>query len=291
MKVLLTGGSGFIGMNLQGYLKDKGYELVAPSSHKLNVLKSDDLKKWDDKMIEHVVHLAGKTFVPESWNEPKKYFEINMVGTLNVLEFCRRNNISMTYISAYVYGIPERNPICEIAPANPNNPYAKSKYISEELCEFYCRHFNMDISVLRIFNVYGPGQNSKFLIPSIIEQTLDANSNIVVQDLVPKRDYVFIDDVSRAIELSICKTCGYHLFNVGSGFSYSVKEIIEIIQKQANTNKKVISKQNVRQNEVEDVIANISKIDKEWNWNPQIDIEVGLKKCIEEARYGKLYTD
>lgn len=281
--ILLTGGNGFIGKNVARYLRNKGFEVFSPSSLELNVLQKEDIKKWKAKQINHVVHLAGKTFVPDSWNVPENFFEVNVMGTINILKFCRENRISMTYISAYIYGSPAKNPISEMDSINPNNPYAKSKFIAEEICEFYCNYFNIDISVLRLFNVYGPGQSERFLIPLVINQALNRGDKIVVQNLKPKRDYIFIDDVCRAIEQSIYKTKDYHLFNVGSGISYSVEDIINMVQKELGINKKKISEQSERRNEMNDVIADINLIRETWDWKPEITIKDGLMICIKEA--------
>lgn len=282
-KVLITGGKGFIGKNLTDYLKNRGFQVENPSSKEFNVLKFCDLEQCREKGIEHIIHLAGKTFVPDSWKEPENFLRINVLGTLKVIELCKELGVGMTYVSAYIYGSVKDNPIAEDAPVLPNNPYAKSKYIAEELCEFFCDYLGMDISVLRLFNVYGPGQNEKFLIPYIIRQTMEDINMISVQDLKPKRDYIYIEDVCRAIEISIYRTKGYHLFNVGSGESHSVLEVIELVQKIAGTNKSIVAKDNVRKNEINDVIADINKIQQEWGWVPVVSLENGLKKCMEEA--------
>lgn len=283
-KVLITGGNGFIGRKTAEYLKDKGYQVLHPSSQELNVLETEAFGSWMNTGIEHVIHLAGKTYVPDSWENPTDFFKTNLLGTLNTIEFCRRATLPMTYVSAYIYGHPEKLPIDEKAKVCPNNPYAKSKYMSEELCEFYCQAFEMDISVLRLFNVYGTGQNNKFLIPCIIEQTLGSNENITVQDLEPRRDYVYIDDVCSAIERSVAGTKGFQLYNVGSGRSYSVKDVIQIVQEKAGTNKTVVSKQNARKNELNNVVADITAIQKAWNWYPHVSIEEGLQLCVLEQK-------
>lgn len=280
-KVLITGGNGFIGKHLTVYLKKCGMEIYAPTSGELDVLCQEDWDKWDAKGIEHVIHLAGKTFVPDSWKNPEEFLKVNVLGTLNALRFSRVQNVGMTYISAYIYGQPESNPIAETAKAVPNNPYAKSKYTAEELCEFFCKYFEMNITVLRLFNVFGPGQKEHFLIPFLIKQIQDSGNSISVQDLMPRRDYIYIEDVCRAIEMSIHKTKGYQLFNIGSGRSFSVEEVIQILQEIAGTNKRITSKNSVRKNELNDVIADISHIKNEWGWMPEEDLKTGLAKTME----------
>lgn len=284
-KIFLTGGKGFIGRHVIRYLRQKGYQVEAPSSGAVNVLRKEDWFNLEGEDIQHVVHLAGKTFVPDSWKNPEDFFRVNTMGILQVLDFCRNKQISMTYISAYVYGGGWNAPISETVPVKPNNVYAKSKYMAEELCEFFCEYFNMNITTLRLFNVYGPGQNNRFLVPSVIEQVLDDDKDtIIVQNLAPKRDYVHVFDVCQAIELSIQNTKNYHLFNVGSGESYSVEEVVNLIQEQAKTKKKVDSLHLTRKNELNNVIADIKKIEEEWGWKPQISLREGLRGCLEDQR-------
>lgn len=284
-KILVTGGNGFIGSHVVHYLRQKGYRVEAPSSRAINVLRKEDWVHLREEDIQHVVHLAGKTFVPDSWKEPEEFFRVNTMGILQVLDLCRNRQIGMTYISAYVYGEAGNEPISETAPVKPNNVYAKSKYMTEELCEFFCEYFNVDITTLRLFNVYGPGQDGRFLIPSVINQVLDNDKDtIVVQNLIPKRDYVHVYDVCRVIELSIQNTRNYHVFNVGSGESYSVEEIVNLIQEDAHTKKKVNSLHLTRKNELSNVIADIGKIEREWGWKPKISLRDGLHTCLEDKK-------
>lgn len=279
-KILITGGKGFIGGYLKKYLIEHGYQVIAPSSRECNVLEKKWFQEYADS-VYHVIHLAGKTFVPQSWKEPEDFFDVNLMGTLNVIQFCREYNIAITYISAYIYGQPEKIPISESEKVNPNNPYAKSKYMAEELCEFYSKHYNMDISVLRLFNVFGPNQGKHFLIPFIIEQALSESNKIEVQDLAPKRDYIYIEDVCHAIALSCMYTKGYQVYNVGSGKSYAVYEVIDMVQNLVGSKKQVMSKNNIRKNEMSNVVADITNIRKKWGWEPITTMEEGLFRCLQ----------
>ena len=282
--ILITGGGGFIGKHAQKYLAGKGYKVEVPSSEELNVLKQNDWEQWKRKEIRHVVHLAGKTFVPDSWVNPEDFFQANVMGTLQAIRFCREIRIGMTYVSAYVYGQPKYIPISETTEVRPNNPYAKSKYMAEELCELFSGDFGMDITVLRLFNVYGSGQKDNFLIPCIVKQALNEEDVITVQDEEPKRDFIHVDDVCRAIELSIQNTDGFHVFNVGSGMSYSVREVIDKVLEVTHTDKRICSNKNIRKNELDDVVADIGKIEREWGWKPQITLETGIHQCVEEMK-------
>lgn len=278
-KILITGASGFIGRALSAKLKAQGNDLVLIGTADGDIASRETLNKIQDVDISHVFHLAGKTYVPDSWANPDEFFRVNLLGTTNVLEFCKSRKASMTFVSAYVYGHPEALPISEKSKIQPSNPYALSKRLAEQACEFYGETHGLAIAVIRPFNVYGVGQNEKFLIPSIIRQALTEHT-IVVQDLLPKRDYVFLDDLVTALTVTLSPPKGYNVYNVGSGLSLSVQEVIDIIQDVASTKKEIISEKNVRSNELMDVVADISKIQREFGWKPQYSFREGIAHMI-----------
>jgi nucleoside-diphosphate-sugar epimerase len=132
------------------------------------------------------------------------------------------------------------------------------------------------------FNIFGPGQGYKFLIPKIIIDALDISKTAIeVNSLEPKRDYVYVDDLVLAIVNTIDRTDKFSIFNIGSGTSYSVKEIIDIVQSIAKTNKQVLSRNTVRKNEVIDIYADISKARQELGFSPLFSLEAGIRKMIE----------
>lgn len=280
-KILVTGAGGFIGSALAEYLQRKGKEVLALSSGELDVTNQAAVQALSAKEISHVVHLAGKTFVPKSWEEPEPFFLTNTFGTLQMLEFCRMHEIPMTYISAYIYGPPEKNPIQENDRINPNNPYAKSKYMAEELCEFYADAFGVKVSIIRPFNVYGAGQKKDFLIPQIIEHAMKKDC-IKMLDLTPMRDYIYLEDLLGAIALTIENVQQYDVFNIGSGVSYSVEEVIGMVQEILGTHKRVECKNQVRRNELNNVVADIAHAKEVLGWEPAYHLRQGLKEMIEK---------
>ena len=279
-RLLVTGGHGFIGCHLVPALTAQGHEILAPTRYELDIVSGP----WPETKIDHVVHLAALSSVVESWKDPTQFNRINVLGTFNVLDYCRRQDASLTYVSGYVYGIPKSLPLSESAPAEPSNPYALSKFMAEEACRFYAAHYGLHISVLRPFNVYGPGQESSFVIPRIIEQAIDPTiASIKVKDLSPRRDYVFIDDVVAAIQLTLAPK-GYALYNVGSGRSHSVEEIIHSVLLAAGSQKAYYSTEEKRQNEVEDVVADCAALSRACGWKPRISLEEGIRRTVEEGR-------
>jgi nucleoside-diphosphate-sugar epimerase len=279
-KILITGSSGFIGQNLKDLLLKNNYSVVEFNSAQGDIA-STPLKYSG---IDHVIHLAGKSFVPDSWKNPDEFMRVNAEGTRNVLEFCRTNNIPLMFMSSYVYGIPERLPIDESHPVHPSNPYAESKYAAEKICMEYSAKYNLLVTILRPFNIFGLNQPDHFLISKIIKQALDTSSKkIELFDLSPRRDYIYMDDLTRAILLLLQKK-STGIFNIGSGYSMNVKEIADIIMTKAGIKKEIISSGDTRPNEIPDVVADISKITKETGWLPKTTFEDGISKIIASKK-------
>jgi nucleoside-diphosphate-sugar epimerase len=282
-KILVTGASGFIGKNLCQKLKERGHEINALFSLHGDISESHTLDKYHGK-VDKVIHLAASTFVPNSWEKPDEFFKVNALGTMRVLEFCRNNNSALIFISAYLYGIPDKVPTSETELPKPNNPYAFSKYIAEQACLFYSGYLNIPSLIIRPFNVYGPGQPDHFLIPTIINQVIE-NKQITVLDLHPKRDYVYIDDLIEFIIMALdFELKNAEIVNIGSGVSYSVNDLIQVIQRISGTNLPVFSKNEVRFQEISDVIADVNKAATLFCWKPKTTLEVGLKHCVSYSK-------
>ncbi|TFH02349.1 MAG: NAD-dependent epimerase/dehydratase family protein [Calditrichales bacterium] len=275
--ILITGSSGFIGSALRRRLLTSDHRLFEFNIEDGNIADKNALNRFHKDKIDHVFHLAGRIFVPESWDDPHAFYSTNVIGTLNSLEFCKENQCSITHISAYLYGIPKKLPIDEDAEVVPNNPYAHSKLLSEQLCQFYAQAHGLNITVFRPFNVYGIGQDKRFLIPSIIDQVLN-NSEIKVQDTTPRRDYIYLEDLVDALVLSLANSRNFSIYNVGSGKSLSVGEAIEKIQTVFLTDKNVISSNMPRKSEINDTQADIHKIKRELGWEPRHTFMNGLEK-------------
>jgi nucleoside-diphosphate-sugar epimerase len=276
---IVTGAEGFIGRNLVRTLKARGLTVKAASRSHGNV---EDRSFWETLPPARLVyHLAGRSYVPDSWLNPGAFTSANVVGTQNGLEWCKRNGARFILASAYVYGIPERLPIREDDSIRPNNPYALSKRLAEQVCEFFAEHDKMDVSVLRLFNVYGPGQRQDFLIPTLLSQIL-SGSEIKVMDLEPRRDFVFIEDVVDAFVSAMDAPGGFHCVNIGSGQSLSVAEIIEALQRACGTSLPVTSACLSRRNEIIDVRADISHAARVLGWYPRWDISAGTAAMAKE---------
>jgi nucleoside-diphosphate-sugar epimerase len=278
---LVTGNTGFIGVRLSRRLEQAGVVVTGVSRAQGVDLLRDELPLAG---VEHVFHTAGLTFVPNSWTDPASYYAINANATVRVLDQCRRAAISVTYVSAYVYGSPIALPIPESMPPRPNNPYAFSKLAGEEACRFFAHTFGVRASILRLFNVYGPGQDARFLIPAIIQQVLDPRAaEITVGDVAPRRDFVHVEDVVDALMLAPGLPAG-ETFNVGSGRSWSVADVIAACLECAGVTKPVRETGERRPNEILDVVADISAIRRACGWQPKTDFAAGIRSVFESAK-------
>lgn len=276
--ILVTGSDGFIGKKLVPSLRERGHNVAGLTIDDFDIC-SQDIKNTGP--MDHVFHLAGLTFVPQSWDTPGEYYRVNTLGTENILELCKEQECSLTFISTYVYGQPQYIPVDEKHPVAPNSPYNHSKYLAEQICEFYHKHFDINTTVFRPFNIYGEGQAEYFLIPKIIKQLYDrSKEEIVLKSLSPKRDYVFIDDVIDALIISLDNTNGYEIFNLASGVSKSVQEIVDILLNISNIKKGVISEEIERVNEITDICGSAEKAKSLLKWVPKTELEEGLRKTI-----------
>lgn len=282
MKILITGHSGFIGSYLQKKLEKTEHELILVDIvNGTNICDWQQVKQYEG--MDVIVHLANLSFVPASYEQPKRFYETNYLSTLNMLELCRLNNAKMVFFSSYIYGHPQYQPIDENHPTQAFNPYAQTKVICESLCEGYNRDFKVPITIFRPFNIYGTGQNPDFLIPSIIQQA--KTGKIVIKDDRPKRDYIHVEDIVDAIITAIeteNADKSIQKYNLGSGLSYSVKEIVDMVRGLFDTEIEYICTHEIRPNDVLDTIADISKIQNKLHWKPSISILEGLTKMVSE---------
>lgn len=279
-KILVTGSNGFIGSKLVQQLIQLGHDVI-----ELNRTKGDisDKQTWDRlPPVNIVIHLAALTFVPDSWTHPTAFMQTNLQGTICALEYCRKYDAKLVFMSSYMYGNPELLPIPESAKLVAFNPYALSKKMAEEACYFYADYFNVKITILRPFNVYGPDQKGEFLIPSIIRQALDGKA-IEVKVLEPKRDYIYINDVINCIIKAMYVSENLAVFNVGTGKSYSVAELISIIQEIMHINLPVHASGEHRPDEVMDTRADISKASQLMGWFPEFSLYQGITDILTVA--------
>lgn len=276
-KVLITGASGSIGNALATALKNDGSVTVERSNSQARIQQDDYFEGISNPSeIDTLYHLAAISFVPKSWEKPADFIEVNVLGTTKALEFCRKHNINFVYISSYAYGIPTYLPIDEKHPVSAVNPYGLSKIMAEELCEFYGTNFNVNYTIIRPFNIYGSLQNKALLIPEIIEQIIEGKE-IKVKDLTPRRDYLFQDDLIDFL-VKIKSKSSNEVYNLGSGKSYSVEEIIATCQAVFETALPVHSAKIERPNEIPETRCDWKKANAHYGWQPKISLAAGIRR-------------
>ena len=273
--VLVTGASGFIGKYLVASLEEQGVEVCKHSTRNGDIAECE--LPYDG--VDHVFHLAGLSFVPESWRQPTRFIRTNVLGTINVLEFCRCRGASLTYVSSYVYGQPECLPISEDHRRSAANPYAASKIMAEDACFFYEKHFGVRLSVIRPFNIYGPKQDSRFLVPTVVEQALRPGCDVIaVADTRPKRDFLYIADFVRLLLLTLERRPSGS-YNAGSGIATSVEELVRVVTSFTGE-RQLESRGEIRDQEILEVRADIQKANRDLDWYPTVSLEQGIQEVI-----------
>ena len=295
MRCLVTGGAGFIGSNLVDRLIAKNVEVIviddesATENNKFYWNKNaenykDDICDYNNiehlfKNVDYVFHLAAQSRIQPSIVDPTKTLKVNCEGTLNVLNASKKHNVSRFIYSSTssYYGLNNKVPFTENLNRDCLNPYSYTKIFGEDLCKMYHELYDMQIVILRYFNVYGQRQPTKGQyapVVGIFQKQFKENKRLtIVGDGMQRRDYTHVDDVVSANILAAKNklSSGFEVFNVGTGINYSVLDIAKMI----GGKYKFISE---RKGEAKETLADISKIRKHLNWAPSIKIEKWLKE-------------
>ena len=305
--VLITGSEGFIGSHIvQRFLKKK-YKVRAFVYYNsfnnigwLSSLDKDELKKinihFGDvrdeknvmaafKNIDYVIHLAALIGIPYSYNSPKSYIETNVLGTYNVLESSLKKKIKRLLVTSTseVYGSAKKIPIDENHVLQSQSPYAATKIAADKLTESYCKSFDLNATIVRPFNTYGPRQSNRAIIPTIITQILNKNS-LKIGSLTPKRDFNYVENVAETFEkiLVSSKLKGEEV-NISSGKSISIRDLIYQISRLLKKDIKIkVDKSRIRpkNSEVNNLQGSSKKLDRIIK-TKKISLNEGLKKTID----------
>ncbi len=312
MRILITGGAGFIGSRLSKHLLERGSEVLVidnlndyydPAIKENNIktlshfdtfkfFKGDIRSVQDMDMIfsthkiEMVIHLAAQAGVRPSIQDPKLYYDVNVMGTLNILETMRKYGCRKMVFgsSSSVYGNNKTTPFSEKHPVdNPISPYAATKKSGELLCYNYHHLYNFDIFCLRFFSVYGPGQRPEMAIAKFTDAIFNDKDIPMYGDGSSERDYTYVDDIVQGIMASMKKLRGYDIFNLGESSTISLKNLIHLIEKNCGKDAH-INKLPMQAGDVSITYADISKAKEKLSYHPTTDIQTGVANYVKWYR-------
>lgn len=306
MRILCTGGSGFIGSHLVDRLLDEGHRVTVLDN--FNTGKQENLKEHknlvviyadilDDNIdvwfedVDIVFHLAALTRPQFSILHPIESNKVNVEGTLKVLEHSRQAKVKRVVFtsSSSCYGTPETFPTKETEPPRAMSPYGIQKYMGELYAELYGRLYDLEVNCIRPFNVYGPRQNPSGgyapAVPNFIKNlSLDVQS-FITGDGEQRRDFTHVSDiVDLLIKASTSEVYG-ETFNGGAGNDVSINYIYETIRRLMN--KDIYAKHVDPLIEPQRTLADISKAKQLLGWEPKVKIEEGLEITVKQTLYGK----
>jgi UDP-glucuronate 4-epimerase len=308
-KILITGAAGFIGSHLSECLLSLGYNVYGldnfdsfyePSIKRKNVtpfkdhprftlIEGDirDLPFIEDVFhkysIDKIIHLAARAGVRPSILQPLLYEDVNIKGTLNLLEISRTKLIKQFVFasSSSVYGGNLKIPFSETDPVDsPVSPYAATKKAGELLCFNYHYLYRIPVTCLRFFTVYGPRQRPEMAIHNFARSIFKEIPFSLYGDGTIRRDFTYIEDIIDGIVLAIENPFGYEIFNLGESETHSIEEVIELLSKLIGKTAKI----NFLPPEPGDMLitfADISKARKMLGYNPKISLETGLNKFVK----------
>ncbi len=307
MKVLVTGAAGFLGSHLTENLIESGNNVRAlihyDSNNNWGWLESSkykkeiefvfgDIRDFDSvysamKDVDEVFHLAALIGIPYSYLSPLAYIKTNIEGTYNVVQSAKllnTKNIIITSTSE-TYGSAQYIPIDENHPKIGQSPYSATKIGADNLAISFYRSFGLPIKIVRPFNIYGPRQSARAIIPSIVVQILNDMKEIKLGNIEATRDLTFVTDtVNGIIEISKEEKLNGESTNIGMNHEISIKDLVEKIAKIIN--RKIIIKTDEKRvrpekSEVNRLVCDNSKIKKYTNWQPKYNLEKGLKETID----------
>jgi UDP-glucuronate 4-epimerase len=316
--ILITGGAGFIGSHLVDHLLAEGdchltviddfNDFYDPSIKRENVSrhkKSPNYQLFEadirDKnaltrifeadAFDCIVHLAARAGVRPSLDQPQLYADTNINGTLNLLELARERGIRQFVFgsSSSVYGINAKVPFSEDDPIRqPISPYAATKGAGELLCHTYTHLYGIRCVCLRFFTVYGPRQRPDLAIHKFARLISEGRPIPVFGDGTTRRDYTFVDDIIAGVRASIdyvgdSAKSNYEVINLGESRTVELRELISLLEKELDLHA-VVDRKPLQPGDVPQTFADISKARDLLGYNPQTQIEGGIRKFVEWFR-------
>ena len=298
MKYVVTGGAGFVGSNLVKLLVNQGHDVtVIDNLHKgkkenlKSVLsriqfKEIDVRNYDDlekilRNIDGVFHQAALTVVQDSFDKPKEYHDVNVVGTENIFKLAKKNNFKVVYASSSsVYGHKEDMPVKEESERNPINPYGQTKLDDEYLFEKYSKDRTKIIG-LRYFNIFGKGQTLEYagVITKFLDRINQKQPPIIFGDGSQLRDFISVEDIVLANLAAMESKISKLLVNVGTGNAITILELANMMIDISGLEMKPIFETEL-EGDIKKSQADISLITKSFNWKAKKDLREWLMEII-----------
>ena len=311
-RIFITGAAGFIGSNLTDTLLEYGYKVMGIDNfdpfykrsikeHNIkNALQNPDYQFVEGDVRDHdfingcylsfkpdiIVHLAAKAGVRPSLEDPEAYYDVNVMGTLNLLEMMKNNNISKMIFasSSSVYGNNKKVPFSETDNVDfPISPYAATKKAGELLCHTFHHLYDLDIFCMRFFTVYGPRQRPDLAIHKFTKGILNGETISFFGNGSTYRDYTHIDDIIQGLMGAIKKIKGFEIFNLGESNRISLSDLVKILEKYTGK-KAFLNHLPAQEGDVFQTYADISKAKAYLEYNPVVSIENGIRNYIEWFR-------
>lgn len=310
MTALIIGGAGFVGQYLARHLSadcgmethfthlpQKSAHLPDCIPHPLNVLDADAVFALIGTLQpDYIFHLAAQSSVALSWQQPQQTAEVNIIGTVNVLEAARRSPHPPRILlvgsgEEYGYVTPADCPIPETLPLHPANVYAVTKAAAESLAAVYERAYGLWIACVRAFNHIGAGQSPQFVVSDFCKQAAEIECGlrppvILTGNLSAKRDFTDVRDIVRAYSAILQQGQSGAIYNVGSGTAIAISEILREIQKLCRVPFEMqTDPQKFRPADMPICAADTSRLQRDTNWKPQYSLCESLQAILEDWRH------
>lgn len=309
MNIIVTGGAGFIGSHLCEKLLKLGHRILCidnfndfydPRIKRNNIkgiIENPDFKLFEVDIlsqaeinnifssypIDLVIHLAARAGVRPSITQPLLYEKVNVIGTLNILEACKKNKINKLIFasSSSIYGANKKIPFSEEDSVDfPVSPYAFTKKSGELICYTYHHLYNIDTICVRFFTVYGPRQRPEMAIHKFTRKIFNKEPIDIYGDGSSSRDYTYIDDIINGVINMIGKVKGYEIVNLGNSYPVKLIDLVHLIEDTTGI-KATINFTPSMPGDVFITCADIRKARKYYNYNPKVTIKEGLIKFID----------
>jgi UDP-glucuronate 4-epimerase len=318
--ILVTGGAGFIGSHLCESLlkkptvkkvvvvdnldpttydpkfKKENLSLLTPSKkfkfYKTDIRDRKSLEKiFKKEKPEYVVHLAAKTDTRNSVHEPEAHEDVNVLGTINLLELSKDLKVKKFIFisSSSVYGNSAKPPFKETDMINkPLAPYGATKIAGEVLSHTYYFNHGLEVACLRLFNAYGPRLRPSLVLYKWVESILNGRPVEMSGTGVRKRDFTYVGDIVRSIELAMSKSKGFEIYNIGNSKPASLKELLRMVEKVTGKKATIKSRPSTKPS-VEVTYANTNKAKRLLGWEPKVSMEKGVSNFVDWFRKNRLH--